>query len=253
MRQQNEKATSNYSRTTWEEALQLFKDWEKSKLRDCNYRNHRIFTLKCISNELIPVSLRLKTTLKTNRAKKIIRKAEKDPLQARVKSINSILGDNSKQTELGRSKLASRVSTNIMDKCLQFIDNVSELRFLKIKERQVNKFNRLLLKKQGNITWYSSSPQLIPTQGMLDPRQLAPLAQTGNSWEGSAAQTASTSFPQTVNSKEKSAAQAASTSSPQTVSSQAVSFQAVALRLVIPGKRVLAQAASASPPQTVSP
>ena len=57
----------NYSRTG--------KDF---KLRDCDYRNHRIFTLKCISNELVPVSLRLKTTIKTERARKIIRKAEKD-------------------------------------------------------------------------------------------------------------------------------------------------------------------------------
>ena len=124
---------------------------EKSKLRDYNYRKHRVFTLKCISNELVPVSLRLKTTLKTEKARKIIRKAEKDLLQARVKSINSILGDNTKQTELCRSKLASIVSATMMDKCQKFVDKVSELRYIKIKERQVNKFNRLLLKKQENI------------------------------------------------------------------------------------------------------
>ena len=84
------------------------------ELRDSNYRNHRIFTLKCISNELVLVSLRLKTTLKTKKARKIIRKAEKYLLQARVKSINSILGDNVKQRELSRSKLASIVSNSIM-------------------------------------------------------------------------------------------------------------------------------------------
>ena len=77
--------------------VDLFKDWERFKLRDCNYRNHRILTLKCISKELVPVGIRLKTTIKTEKARKIIRKAEKDLLQARVKSINSILGDNTKQ------------------------------------------------------------------------------------------------------------------------------------------------------------
>ena len=60
---------------------------------------------------------------------------EKDLLQARVKSINGILGGNAIQIELSRSKLASLVSATIMDKCQQFIDKVSELRFLKIKER----------------------------------------------------------------------------------------------------------------------
>ena len=61
------------------------------QLRDCDYRNHRIFILKCISKELVLVSIRLKTTIKTENARKIIRKAENDLLQARVKSINSIL------------------------------------------------------------------------------------------------------------------------------------------------------------------
>ena len=102
------------------------------------------------------------------RARKIIRKAEKDLLQARVKSINSILGNNAKQRDLSRSKLASLVSTTTMDKCQQFLDKVGELRFLKIKERQVNKFNRLLLKQQGNITWFSTVPPTLagnPPQG----------------------------------------------------------------------------------------
>ena len=121
------------------EVLCLFKDWERFQLRDCDFRNHRIFTPKCISNELVPVSLRLKTTIITEKAGKNIRKAEKDLLQARVKSINNILGDNTKQRELSRSKLASLVSTSIMYKFQQFIDKVSELRFFKSKERQVNK------------------------------------------------------------------------------------------------------------------
>ena len=63
--------------------------------------------------------------------------------------------------ELSGSKIASVVPTSIMDKCQQFIDKVSELRFLKVKERQVSKFNRLLLKKQGNITWFSAVPPIL--------------------------------------------------------------------------------------------
>ena len=131
------------------EGLQLFKDWERFKLRDCDYRNHRIFTPKWISSELVPVSLRLKTTIKTERARKIIRKAEKDLLQARVKSINSILGDNAKQRELSRSKLPSLVSTSIMDKCQQFIDKASEHRYLKLKkDRLINLIGYFLKSKE---------------------------------------------------------------------------------------------------------
>ena len=86
---------------------ELFNDWGQFKFRDCNYRNHRIFTLKCISNQVVPVSIRLKSTIKRERARKIIRKAGKDLLQAWINSIKSILGDNTKQVEQSSSKLAS--------------------------------------------------------------------------------------------------------------------------------------------------
>ena len=56
------------------EVLQLFKDWERFQIRDCNFRNHRIFALKCITNDLVPVSIRLKTTIKTEKARKLSEK-----------------------------------------------------------------------------------------------------------------------------------------------------------------------------------
>ena len=85
------------------EAKHLFRDWERLWLRASDYKNHRIFTLRGLHKDLIPVSIKLKTTLKTERAKKIVRKAQIDLLQARVKAINSILDNVSKQTELCRS------------------------------------------------------------------------------------------------------------------------------------------------------
>ena len=92
------------------EALHLLRDWEKLQIRDCNYRNHRIYILRCISKGLIPVSIRLKTTIRPEKARKIIRKAERDLFQARVKSINSLLGYNAQQRDLSRSKFSSIIS-----------------------------------------------------------------------------------------------------------------------------------------------
>ena len=136
-------------------ALHLFRDWERLQLRASNYMNHRIFTLRCIHKELVQVSIKLKTTLKTEKARKIIKLAEKHLLQASIKSINSILDNNTKQTELCRSKLASILSTPMFRKCQGFIEKVGEIRFNKVKSRQVNKFNNLV-KKEGNITGTSS-------------------------------------------------------------------------------------------------
>ena len=73
------------------ESQHLFRDWETLWLRESDYKNHRIFTLRFLHKDLVPVSIKLKSTLKTERAKRIVRKAEKDLIQARIKAINSIL------------------------------------------------------------------------------------------------------------------------------------------------------------------
>ena len=130
----------------------LFRLWEKLQLRASEYKNHRIFTLRCIHNDLVPSSIKLKSTLKSTRANQILRKAEKDLLQARVKSINYILDQTSKQLEECRSKLATIVSTQKLRECQDFVDKVGETRFNKVKLRQLNKLNLLTIRKEGNIT-----------------------------------------------------------------------------------------------------
>ena len=94
-----------------------------------------------------------------------------------------------------------------MDKCQQFIDKVSKLRFLKLKERQINKFNRLLLKKEGNIAWFINRANPHAGSASGGPPQ------AGSSWaEISGPQEASASPPWTGSSwAEITDAQAVST------------------------------------------
>ena len=125
------------------EALHLFRDWERLWLRALDYKNHRIFNLRCIHEDLVPVSIKHKTTIKTDRARKIIKNAEKNPLQARVKAINSILDNVGKQTGLCRSKIMYILSTQRFRECQGFVEKVGEIKFNKVKQRQVNKFNNL--------------------------------------------------------------------------------------------------------------
>ena len=134
------------------EARHLFSDWERLRLRTSDYKNYRIFSLRCLHKDLIPVSIKLKSTLTTSRARQIIRKVEKDLLQARVKAINNILDQVASQKEECRSKLASIISAERLTECQGFINKVSEIRFIKVRQRQLNKFNHLITKKEGNIT-----------------------------------------------------------------------------------------------------
>ena len=51
------------------EALDLQRDWENLQIRDNNYRNHKIFTLICMSKGISPASIKLKTTVRTEKAR----------------------------------------------------------------------------------------------------------------------------------------------------------------------------------------
>ena len=154
------------------EVWHLFREWERLRLRGIDYKNHRIFTLRCLHKELVPVSLKLKSNLNTTRAKKIIGKAEKDLIQARIKSINSILNKVAIQLDQWRSQLASIISTERLRECQGFVDKVGETRFNKVKNRQIKKFQNLVNKKEGNITWFSNNNNNLP-QAVNNPKRQA--------------------------------------------------------------------------------
>ena len=134
------------------EAQHLFRLWEKLRLRTSEYKNHRIFTLRCLHNDLIPTSIKLKLTLNSTRANKILRKAEKELLQTMVKSINFILDNTSQQLEECRSQLVAIISAQRLRECQDSIDKEGEIIFNKVKQMQLNKFNLLINRKEGNIT-----------------------------------------------------------------------------------------------------
>ena len=193
------------------EAQCLFRLWEKLRLRASEYKNHRIFTLRCLQNDLIPVSIKLKSSLKVARANKILRKAQKELLQTRIKSINYILDNTSKQLEECRSQLAAIISTQRLKECQDFVDKVGEIRFNKVKLRQLNKFNLLTIRKEGNITRSNNTntnnltlqansqvnqissqareeallpgPPLLPGKVTVLPRQVLPLETLAPLWQ----------------------------------------------------------------------
>ena len=84
----------------------------KGVLRESNYNNHRIFTLKCISNNLVPVSVKLKLSCSkfSQGARKVIEKAEKQLLQYRVRCINKTTEESGNTINNSRSRLASIVT-----------------------------------------------------------------------------------------------------------------------------------------------
>ena len=74
-----------------QESIFLLQQWEKLEKKMADYRNHLRFTIKCLKNEVIPVSVRLKTNIKTPKGIQIIRKAEKQLLNECIRLITNTI------------------------------------------------------------------------------------------------------------------------------------------------------------------
>ena len=73
------------------EALAIFRKYENLDMKICDSKNHQRFSLKCLSDDLIPVSLKLKNIVRAHRSDCIIHRAERGLLNERIRSINNTL------------------------------------------------------------------------------------------------------------------------------------------------------------------
>ena len=122
-------------------------------MKESDYKNHRIFTLKCINNSLVPVSVRLRSSCSklSQGARKIIEGTGKQLLQDRVRGINKTIEDSGNHIHNNKTKLVSLVTHEVdFDKCSKFIKEVRENRYGKVEDRQVRKFHNLIKKSKNN-------------------------------------------------------------------------------------------------------
>ena len=133
------------------EASQQLHLWEKNIVKVSDYRNHRIFTLRCIGLSLIPVSIRLKPIRSkqnsSTSARKITDKAEKQLMQDRIRAINRTIQTSEDQVNSSKAKLSSIVTQVDLDRCTNFIEKVRLERFKQVKNRQVRKLYILISKQ----------------------------------------------------------------------------------------------------------
>ena len=113
-----------------------------------DFANHRRFTLRCLTEDLVPVSIHLKQNIKTPKGLQIIRKAERALLNERVRSINNTLNMLKSLRDTCIEELGRVFSEDWMARCKDFIEVGREKHHLKTLRRQTDKFKRLLYKKQ---------------------------------------------------------------------------------------------------------
>ena len=71
------------------ESVTILRKWEELEKKIANFKNHRKFTLRCISQKITPPSLKLRSNIKTPRGKRILYRAEKQLADEEIRSINN--------------------------------------------------------------------------------------------------------------------------------------------------------------------
>ena len=139
-----------------QESLFLLWQWEKLEMKMADYKNHLRFTIKCLKNEVVPVSVRLKTNIKTQKGIQIIRKAEKQLLNEHIRLINNTI----ELLMLKRDTCSNKVKEiilkkddhNTLEECNNLIERVKEFRHNSIMRRQKARFEALIQQKQGGCS-----------------------------------------------------------------------------------------------------
>ena len=124
--------------------------WEKAEKKMADYQNHRRFSIKCLKRDIIPVSIKLRTSLHTRKASQIVRKAEKQLLNECIRSINNTIEINMFRRDAYFHQLERELDQGTLQECINFINKIRECRHRKVKDRQIKKFHVLEQKTSGH-------------------------------------------------------------------------------------------------------
>ena len=123
------------------ENVAILRKWEHLEKKIANFKNHRRFTLRCLSQKITPNSLKLKSNIKTTRGKWIIERAERQLANERIRNVNNTIETCSWQRDTCMEDLKSQISPFYFQECMKFIERVKELRHQTVLERQLSKFD----------------------------------------------------------------------------------------------------------------
>ena len=131
------------------ENVGLFQQLEGLECKMADLLNHRRFLLRCLSVDIIPVSIRLKSNIRTPKGCSIIKKAERALLNERIRSIYNTITMSGTQRDTCKYKLSGILDKETIEECVKFINYIRETKQIKTLERQTLKFNQLCHKNTG--------------------------------------------------------------------------------------------------------
>ena len=106
----------------------------------------------CLSQGLVPVSIKLKSTVKTPKGTYIVRKVEKMLMNERVRVINNSITMFNCSIDTCINHLGRLLDKEVLEKCYRFILERREKRHIQTQKRQIKKFNRLWQRNTGGCS-----------------------------------------------------------------------------------------------------
>ena len=112
-----------------------------------DFKNHRRFLLRCLDSNNIPVSLRLKSNIKTPKGLNIIRKTERVLLNERISTINNTIEMLECQRDTCKIELFRVLDQEFMAECNEFVKKIKDDRHFKTLDWQKAK-NEIMHEKK---------------------------------------------------------------------------------------------------------
>ena len=125
------------------ENVAILRKWEQLEKKIADFKNHRRFTLRCLSQRITPNSLKLRSNVKSSKGKRILERAERQLANECVRNINNTLATCTCSRDTCRKALQDQISNFYFEECLRFIERVKESRHQMVQKRQMSKFDRL--------------------------------------------------------------------------------------------------------------
>ena len=131
------------------ENVAILRKWEQLEKKIADFKNHRRFTLRCLSQKITPNSLKLKSNIKTSKGKRILERAERQLANERVRSINNTIATCTCLRDTCMKDLQDRISSFYFQECSKFIERVKETRHQRVLKGQLSKFDQLWQRTRG--------------------------------------------------------------------------------------------------------
>ena len=108
------------------------------------FKQHRVFNLRCLKENVVPISVKLNfRQFKQLNEHKILCKTHRQILNSRVRKTNRTIDKISKDIELLRSNIKTKVSPPHFKSMTDVIHKSKEILFKKVKQCKVRKFKHL--------------------------------------------------------------------------------------------------------------